>query len=150
MDTWAYFSLKLLHIFAMAVYLGSTVAAPIGMRRALRLGPAHGHDFMVRLQQTTRMIVAMAFLTFASGAALVWLRTWSGTPGRYLWGAALLIALFVIGGGFSRPVFNALLAHFARGGDAASAEPLERRFYRLIRVEQALRLTALALMVLPV
>ena len=52
MSSWIYFSVKLLHVLAMAVYIGATVAAPIGMRRAFALGAAHGHDFMVRLQQS--------------------------------------------------------------------------------------------------
>jgi hypothetical protein len=58
MDTWLYFSVKFVHVLAMAVYVGATVAAPIGMRRALALGPKHGHDFMVRLQETTKIIIA--------------------------------------------------------------------------------------------
>jgi len=80
----------------------------------------------------------------------VWLRTLAGTPPRYLVGAGIMLTIIAIGAGLSRPVFNALEAHFARGGDAAGAEPLVRRFYLLIRVEQVLRLTVLALMVLPV
>jgi hypothetical protein len=150
MDAWLYVSVKLVHILAMAVYVGGTVAAPVGMRRALALGPVHGHDFMVRLQQTTRIIVATAFLTLGSGGLLVWLRTLAGTPPRYLVGAGIMLTIFAIGATLSRPVFNALEAHFARGGDAATAAPLVRRFYLLIRIEQVLRLTVLALMVLPV
>src|SRR5437868_3351270 len=104
MSSWIYFSVKLLHVLAMAVYIGATVAAPIGMRRAFALGAAHGHDFMVRLQQTTRLIIAMALTTFASGALLVWLRTLRGTPLRYLVGAGIMLGLFAVGGLLSRRV----------------------------------------------
>ena len=60
-----------------------------------------------------------------------------------------MLALFAIGAGFSRRVFDALELHFARSGDASGAEQLVRRFYLLIRIEQGMRLTVLALMVLP-
>jgi hypothetical protein len=145
-----YFALKLVHVLAMALWVGGPPIAVFGLERALAT-PAVARDTVDRLLAVTPWFIGAALVTVASGAALVYL---SGgllrVPARILVGAALVVPLFALGGGVTRPALVGLRRHFAGGGDVAAAGPLVRRLRVGHGVEQAVRLVALALMVLPI
>ncbi len=123
--------------------------AVFGLRRELD-GPVAGRALAKRLLAIAPLFIASALLTLASGGALmVFAGGLSRVPRRILAGALLTLPIFAIGGGLNRPALLKLEAHFAAGGDVPTAEPLIRRFVLAHRLEQALRLAVLALMVLP-
>ena len=129
MPTWLYFSLKLVHLLAMAVWVGGSIVAPLGMTRTLRLGQPYIQDLVPRLDTATRMMVAAALVTVLSGVGLVFAAGGpSYVPGRILAGAALTPLIFVLGGILTRPALRQLRVHFAGGGSADSARAQVRRF----------------------
>ncbi len=151
METWLYFGLRLVHILAMAVWIGATVIAPYGFRRTLALGPEHTLPAVDRLLAATTLIIVAGFTTFLSGAALIYVMGGvSVMPTRILVGAGLTLGIYLIGGTISRPAMTKMRAHFAGGGDVAGAMPFIRTFEISINVEMALRLAVLVLMVVKV
>ena len=151
MSTPLSFGIKAVHVLAMALWLGGPPVAVFGMRRALGAGPGVARAMVERLLAITPLFIAAALVTLASGAALVGIAGGiSRVPPRILIGAALVVPIFAIGGAMNRPALMKLRDHYAAGGATAAAEPLIRRFLWAHRLEQVLRVTIFALMVLPV
>jgi len=150
MSGWIFFGVKLLHLLAMALWVGGPVIAVVGVRKRFAAGGAVATATVEQLLAVTPVFIAAALTTVLSGAALIHL---SGgiarVAPRILIGAALVVPIFAIGGGLNRRALLGLRDHFAAGGDGASAERLIARFILAHNLEQALRVTVLALMVLP-
>jgi hypothetical protein len=116
-------------------------------RRRSRVWAGAAVDRPLRI---TPWFIAAALATLLTGGALVFLAGGiSRVPARILVGAALVVPVFVIGGAVVRPTLMKVHDHVRAGGSTSLARPLVRRFFFAHRVEQLLRLTALALMVLP-
>lgn len=148
MNTWIYFLLKFVHVTAMAVWLGGPPVAILGLRRTLGLGPGFALAAVERLIAVTPVFVAAALVTIVSGALLIFAAGGPAfVPTQILVGAGLTFPILVVGGTVVRPTLLALQAHFAAGGESASAEHLLRRFVWAHRTEQMLRVSVLALMV---
>ena len=147
---WLYISLKVVHLLAMAVWIGGATIAPVGLRRSLSLGTAQAAEFVVHLKRATRIIIAAGLTTFLSGAALVTAAGVLNVPRRILVGAALTLLIFVVGATLGKPAIMRLGHHFDRGGDTALSAPLARRFLLIINIEMAIRLVVLLLMVIPI
>ena len=145
-----YSGIKFLHILAMATWIGAAAVAPLGMRRSLELGTGHAVECVRRLRAATTLIVIAALATVVTGFALMQFSGgWSGQPTRIRAGTGLTLLVFLLGATASRPTLNRLRAHFAAGGDAASARPLRRQFLSIAALEMSLRTVVLALMVFP-
>jgi hypothetical protein len=140
LSAWIYFGVKLAHVLAMSIWVGGPFIAVF----QLRIDAAT----VERLLTVTPLFIASALLTLATGAALAVLHGVSTIPLRIWIGAGLAPLIFAVGGLMNRPALLGLRAHFATG--AGEAEPLLRRFFLAHRIEMALRLTILALMVLPI
>jgi hypothetical protein len=150
MSTPAYFGLKLLHILAMTLWVGGPPVAVFGVREAFGLGPDVAGAAADRLIRITPMFVGSALVTVLTGGVLVLTAGGlSRAPARVLVGAALVVPVFVIGGTVVRPTLMKLREHFREGGGPSEAEPLVRRLIWTHRIEALLRVTILALMVLP-
>jgi hypothetical protein len=149
-STWLFFTVKLVHVLAMALWLGGPPVAVFGARRDLNAGLDLAKSTVERLLAITPLFIASALVTILSGALLVvFAGGISHVPARVLIGAALVVPIFAVGGAMNRPALMKLRDHFATGAEPAAAEHLVRRFLLAHRIEQALRLTVLALMVLP-
>jgi hypothetical protein len=143
----AYFGVRLVHLAAMALWVGGPPIAVFGFKRALAAGPEVARSAVERLIAVTPLFVAAALVTIVSGATLVGLAGGvSRVPVRILVGAVLVVPVFALGGGVVRPALNALRDHLAGGGTAESGDRYVRRFVWAHRAEQALRLAILALM----
>jgi len=142
MSTWLYFGVKLLHILAMAVWLGGPPIAVFGLRRGLDRAAVE------RLLLITPVFIGAALITMASGVGLAFLYGVHMVPLRIWLGAALTPLLFVIGGLLVRPSLLGLQAHFSSGA-TSDPEPLVRRFFLAHRLEMGLRVAILTTMVLP-
>ena len=138
---------KLVHVFAMAIWIGGPWLALIGVREELAAGGARGLQAVLHLQRVTKLFIAAALITVATGAVLIAL---SGGPShvarRLLWGAALVVPIFVLGGAVVRPALLELEASFRA---QRPCEAAARRFFLAARLEDLLRAAVLALMVLP-
>ena len=145
-----YFGVKLLHVLAMALWLGGPPVAVFRVRQAFGGGSDLARKTVERLLAMTPMFIASALTTVLTGATLVVLAGGlSRVPIRILVGAALVVPIFTVGGAMNRPALLNLRAHFAAGGSLEAAEPFIRRFLWAHHVEQTLRVTTLVLMVLP-
>src|SRR5437870_5525246 len=125
----------------MAIWLGGSVIAPIGVRRTLALGQPHTRGLVPRLEAMTNVMIGAALLTVATGIGLV--AAYGGTaavPARILVGAALTPLVFFVGGVFTRPTLKRLGVLFEGGGSSEVAAPLVARFFALINIELAVRL----------
>jgi hypothetical protein len=146
-----YFGVKLVHVLAMALWVGGPVVAAFGARKRLAGGGSVAAATVEQLLAITPVFIGAALTTVLSGAALVYLSGGiSHVAPRILVGAALVVPIFAVGGGMNRPALMGLRDHFAAGGDGASAERWIRRFVLAHNLEQALRVTVLVLMVLPI
>lgn len=151
MNTSLYFAVKLLHVLAMALWLGGPPVAVFRVRLAFNAGPELAKATVERLLSITPVFIAAALATIASGAVLVVLAGGlSRIPARILIGALLVVPIFIVGGAMNRPALMKLRDHFARDGEPAAAEPFVRQFVWAHRIEQVLRVTILVLMVLPI
>ena len=108
---WLYMSLRVIHLLAMAVWIGAATIAPVGLRRSLSLGTAQAAEFVVHLKRATRIIIAAGLTTFLSGAALIAVAGISNVPRRIFEGAALTVLIFVLGATLSRPAIMRLGHH---------------------------------------
>jgi uncharacterized membrane protein len=148
MPVYVYTAIKLLHIAAMSVWLGGPPIAVFGLRRSLDNGAVIAHFHIARLLAVTPIFIGAALTTVVTGGALVWAAGGlASVPPRILIGALLVLPVFAIGGGMSRPALMRLERHFAAGGDASSVAADTRRFLLGHRLEQALRITVLVIMV---
>ena len=148
MNTWLYLTLRLLHLLAMAVWIGGATVAPLGLRRSLAAGPEHAKLMVARLQAATKLIVPAGLATLLSGMGLI---VAAGGPAHVSWrilvGAGLTLCIFVLGATLGSPAMNRLEKHLTGGGDMGTASALAERFLKVINVEMAIRLVVLLLMV---
>lgn len=148
MNTWLYFTLRLLHLLAMAVWIGGATVAPLGLRRSLAAGAEQAKLMVARLQLATKVIIPAGLTTLFSGMALV---AAAGGPAHVPWrilvGAGISLCIFATGALLGSPTLNRLEAHLAQGGELAAAAALGERFLKIINVEMAMRLVVLLLMV---
>jgi hypothetical protein len=149
MNFWLYVRIKFVHVLAMAIWIGGAAIAPVGLGRSLSLGATQAAEFVVHLKTVTWIILTAAFTTFVSGALLMFAAGISNVPTRIWIGAALTLCVFAVGGTLGSPAMRRLGEHFDRGGDAASAAPLARRFLWIVNIEMAIRVVVLVLMVVP-
>jgi hypothetical protein len=148
--SWVYLGCKLIHIFAITLWVGGPHLALVGVRGELQRGGLEARAALERLQKMTRLFIAAGLTTLASGGAMIALAGgFSHVANRFLVGGALSLLLFVIGGAVVRPTLLGLEAHFAKDGPPPEAAPLVRRFLLAARTEDTLRLVILSLMVLP-
>ncbi|MEO5725963.1 MAG: hypothetical protein ABI134_32650 [Byssovorax sp.] len=147
-----FFLLRLLHIAAMILWLGAGLSIPVALdiRRSLALGIAHGEGLVARLSTTSALVIPAGLTTFLTGLGLIFLRGgFSAVPRRIHVAMALTLAIFAIGALRGRPALLRLAAA-VKQGDQAAAEAAGRRFTFWVRCEDVLRLSTLALMVLPI
>jgi hypothetical protein len=143
----SYMWIKLLHVFAMAIWTGGPYIALIGVREEFAAGGTRGLEALRRLQRMTRLFIASALTTVANGAGMIAL---AGGPShvssRLLAGAALSVPIFFIGGGMNRRALLRLDECFRAG---QPGQRWVRLFFLAARLEDLLRAAILALMVLP-
>jgi hypothetical protein len=144
--------LRLLHFIGVIAWLGAGLSVPFvaALRRTLAAGLEGGPALMARLRLTTFVVVPSAVLALGSGLALASLRGGLGAlPPRYSWALGLALAVFAVGGGFTSPAMKRLGAALSRG-DRPDAERCAALIVLGLRMEDALRLSVLVLMVLPI
>jgi hypothetical protein len=144
----AYFAIKLVHLFAMALWVGGPIVAGFGFERALKT-PSVALDFVERLIRVTPLFVVAALTTVGSGLLLIFLSGgFSRVPGRILVGLVLTLPIFALGGAVVRPALNGIVAHLRGSPQSPVPLGLMRRFQFGHWSEQLLRYVVLALMVL--
>lgn len=147
-----FFLLRFLHLAAMILWLGGGLSIPVvlDVRRSLALGIGHGEALVARLSTTTALVIPAGLTTFVTGLGLIFLRGGFGAvPPRIHVAMAMTLAIFGIGALLNRPALLSLAAAVKRG-DLEEAEAAGRRFTFWVRCEDALRLSILVLMVLPI
>ncbi len=148
MSTWLYFTLKLAHILSITLWLGGPLIAALGLRSSITHHPADAQAHLRRLQALTPVLVAAALAAVLSGLGLIYAAGgFSAVRRSVLAGALLGLGTFPIGGAIIRPA----LAKLQQAVEARSPEAprLAGRFLTAHHVEQAVKVLALALMVLP-
>ena len=141
--------LRALHVLGIVLWLGTGLGHPViaDIRRTLALGPEHLAPLIARLRTTTRIVLPAAVVAVATGFALVFLRGgFSAVPPRIHVGLALALGVFVVGGGFTSRAMLIL-------ANSADREARERAALRIaigLRIEDALRFSALLLMLVPI
>lgn len=147
-----YFLVRLLHIGAMSVWMGAGLLAPADVKYALNERPLAVDPLLMRLRRTASIMNASAYLTVASGLALILLIALG--PGivavrMKIWiGLALTLLAIALGRFLIRP---AVMEIAQRRGEEAldeeAAAELARRFAIGVHGESALRVIILILMV---
>lgn len=138
MDSTLYAIIRLAHFLGMALWLGGGLVAPLGA------GPDQAT--MDRFKRASPWIIGGAVLTVFSGAGLILAAGGlEKLPWRIWAGAALSIAIFLIGAVASRPAMNRVEEELREKGEPAKFFP---RMMLMLNVESALRLIVLLLMVM--
>lgn len=139
MDSTLFAIIRLVHFVGMALWLGGGLIAPIGA------GPDQAT--MDRFKRASPWIIGGAVLTVLSGMGLILAAGGlEKLPWRIWAGAAISIAIFLIGAVATKPAMNRVEEELReRGGEPAKFFP---RMMTLLHVESALRLLVLLLMVL--
>lgn len=147
-----YFLVRLLHIGAMSVWMGAGLLAPADVKHALNARPLAIDPLLMRLRRTASIMNASAYLTVASGLALILLIALG--PGivavrMKIWiGLALTLLAIALGRFLIRPAVMEIAQR--RGEDALDEEAaaeLARRFAIGVHGESVLRVIILILMV---
>lgn len=148
MNTWFYLGVKLLHVLSMALWIGGSLVAVIGVRESLERGLDHARATSDRLQAITKLMVPSGLLTLVTGAGLIVLGGgFANMPPRILIGAALTVATFLIGATMANPALTRFKRAVEEEKDLAEAKVQIARFLKAVNLEQMLRLVVLMLMV---
>ncbi len=118
MSTWSYLGLKLVHMFAMALWIGGPIFVPCDVRQTLERGKPHTDALPARMRAVERVLIVAALVTALSGIGLVFAGGGlAAMPWRIHAGLALTLASFVIG--------------------ATLASPAQRRLWRALQSDDA-------------
>ena len=144
------FSLKILHLTAVAVWVGGSLTAPRDVRRTLALGQPHLSQLLPRLRGTAQLMNQSALATVLTGAALIAVDGGPlRIPHRIHLGLFLTFLAFVAGRWLIRPVLGEL-AMLSKGAvTPEQSKQIYAKFIAVNSVEHALRLAVLVLMVYP-
>lgn len=144
-----YLALRLVHLAAMAVWIGGPLVAVVGVRKALLAGGEVARDKSAWLLAITPIFIVAGLTTVASGIGLlVTLGGFAAVRWTVLAGAGVAVAALPFGGLMTRPALIGLRRHFEAGGSGPDSKRLVSRFLLSHRIEFALRVTALVLMVI--
>jgi hypothetical protein len=142
--------LKVLHLTAVAIWMGGSLTVPRDVRRTLGLGPPHTAELMPRLKGVAQLMNGAAGFTLLTGFALVVAAGgFANVPHRIHLGLFLTLLCYVAGRWLIRPVLGQLAVATKSTLSREDAEQLRRRLTRVLNVEHALRLAVLVLMVYP-
>src|SRR5262245_42595305 len=118
----------------MAIWIGGSAIAAIGMDRSFELGQQHALEAVKRIKKMMIVWVAGAFATFISGMVLVFAGGgFSAMPMRIIVGIVLAVVIFLVGVAFTTPVLTRLDLHLTSNGDMPTATALLGRFHMLSR-----------------
>lgn len=137
--------LLVVHITAAAAWFGHKLTIPRDIRVGLGSGQEMAKAMVARLAITARLGIGSALLTVLSGIGLLAMAGWSATA---LLGVGIMAAIgaIAVGAILARPAWSGLKAA-VDDGDLDLAGAFGRRFSRLLHLENALWLAALAAMV---
>ncbi len=139
--------LRILHLFSMAVWVGSPLNAPGDIRRTLALGYPHAEALIPRIRQSARITMAAGLVTIATGLAVVFaLGGFKAVPARIHIGMGLSLLTLLWGALVVDPAWRRIAKTIQARGDLAGAAVLSRRFTVRMGVEHLLRLSVIVLM----
>jgi hypothetical protein len=144
------FTLKILHLAAVAVWVGGSLTAPRDVRMTLALGQPHLSQLMPRLRGTAELMNRSALATVVTGAALIAVAGGPmRVPHRIHLGLLLTLLAYAAGRWMIRPVL-VQLAGLSKGPVTPDqAKQVYGKFATALNVEHALRIAVLVLMVYP-
>jgi hypothetical protein len=140
---------RLLHVLAMAAWLGSTLWLAGDARRSLSAGPAEALAFLGRARSALLTDRAAGAVTIFSGLFLIHLaHVWPPRPGQLV---AMVLALVRAGltDAAMAPALRRIATGLAAGEAPASLAPVARRMAAVSGAGHLAWLLALAGMVLP-
>ncbi len=143
---------RLVHLLAMIVWLGTGLGDPVvaDIRRTLALDIAsHGPPLMDRLRTISKVVIPSAVVSVGTGFALIVMRGgFSRVPTRIHIGMTLAFLVFGVGGAFTSRAMKAL-GESIEAKNQRDAEAAAARITLGLRIEDSLRLAALLTMVIP-
>ena len=139
-----YLALKVLHVIAAAIWVGGGITMLI--LSAVASQEADRQLAMIRdFSRLGPIFLPLAILVVLSGGTLVFTGHWGAAP----WVLATLVTVgtsFVLGGAFVGPTMDRV-EKLAASGDAAGALAVGRPLVKIGRIEQALHIATICLMV---
>jgi hypothetical protein len=149
--TTAYFVLKVLHLAAMATWLGAALWVPGDVKRAVGLPRPEADGVIARAGNALRLDLWAGFSTLVTGFLLLFAGGAGGHPRLGIMvGFLLTLALLALVGGGMLPAWRRVAARVAIGEDLTGAEPLARRLAMFGGIHHTLWFVALIVMVFPV
>jgi hypothetical protein len=143
-----YYLVRILHLVAMALWLGAALWVPGDVRRTLALGAPHLAALPSRIRPALRINVWAGAATIVSGIALAGLAR-SSRLGIVI-GFALALVLFILDMTIVLPAGKRIAAAIeAGGGELSDAQRLSKSLSAFSGVGHLLWLAALLAMVLP-
>jgi hypothetical protein len=142
-----YYLLRVLHLVAMALWLGVALWTPGDVRRTLAAGAPHLARLPARLRPALRLRVWAGAVTILSGVALAGVAR-SSRIGIAV-GFALALLLFILDMTVVLPAGKRIARAIEAGGDLSDALRLSRSLSAFSGVGHLLWLAALVAMVLP-
>ena len=141
-----YVALKIAHVLSMAVWFGGGAGVVADLRRTLPLGPEPWEGARARTNGNARRTIAAGVSTLLTGLGLVFAAGGFGhVSSRVHLGFGLTLCTFVTGAAVVQPAWMKL----SRLPLAAKADGLVTRMAWGFRLELALKLAVLVLMVTP-
>jgi hypothetical protein len=145
--TTTYYLLRILHLVAMALWLGAALWVPGDVRRTLALGPEHLAGLGARIRPALRLEVWAGVATLLTGIALIGV----GAPHRMgvVVGFVLALVLLILVMTIVLPAGKRVAALTEAGGDLTEARRLAKSLAAFSGIAHLLWLAALVAMVLP-
>jgi hypothetical protein len=138
---------RIVHLVAMALWLGAALWAPGDARRSIAAGPSHTAGLAKRIVPALRLSVWAGVATLFSGLALM-LISGAHRIGVGI-GFALTIVLLMLEMTIVLPAGKRIAAAAEQGGDLQEAGAMTRRLAAMSGVAHFIWLAALVSMVLP-
>ena len=142
-----YYALRILHLVAMALWLGAALWVAGDVKRTLALGPAHFPGLAGRILPALRLDVWAGAATLLTGAALAAVARTSRIGIAV--GFALSVFLFILAMTILLPVGKRVVRAIEPGGDMDEARRLAKSLAAFSGVAHLLWVLALVAMVLP-
>lgn len=140
---------RLLHVLAMAAWLGASLWLAGDARRSLRAGPDEARAFLVRARAALTFDRLAGGLTILTGLALIhFAQAWPLRGGLWL-GASLAVARAGLTDAVLSPTLRSITRRMEAGEPAAALLPVARRLAATSGAGHLAWLAALTGMVLP-
>jgi hypothetical protein len=148
LTVYAIWSIKLVHVLAIATWFGPKVLVGADLRRAIADGASAMQAAVHRVNLVQKVAIAASMVALASGLVMIFLLGGFGAvEHRIHLGLALTLALFGLGAFGVDKAWKRIREAVKAGHDKELLSRLERRLSRLMSIEDVIWVGVLMLMV---